>query len=178
MKPTFVLLFLAVAEGYHREDIPRRRLSDIVYREYRTGDKMDNGEDLTRCEEPDEPCYVAVDQAISAKAVIAVVKMTIPDDPVDEVEKMIRDHMPHPSQAGEIGVIDWVEVEEKYQRMGIATALINKTFHYIGAKKSQVVAMYLVVNPNNKEAIGLYEKTGFVKVGVDLCMRVYARYHF
>ncbi|KAF4698711.1 hypothetical protein FOZ62_014413, partial [Perkinsus olseni] len=97
--------------------------------------------------------------------VIAVVKMTIPDDPVDEVEKMIRDHMPHPSQAGEIGVIDWVEVEEKYQRMGIATALINKTFHYIGAKKSQVVAMYLVVNPNNKEAIGLYKKTGFVKVG-------------
>ncbi|KAF4681716.1 hypothetical protein FOZ60_011681 [Perkinsus olseni] len=145
MKPTFVLLFLlAVAEGYHREDIPRRRLSDIVYREYRTGDKMDNGEDLTRCEEPDEPCYVAVDQAISAKTVIAVVKMTIPDDPVDEVEKMIREHMPHPSQAGEIGVIDW-----------------------IGAKKSQVVAMHLVVNPKNNEAIGLYEKTGFVKVGVE-----------
>ena len=57
--------------------------------------------------------------------------------------------------------VDSVEVDEKHRRQGLATALMWKVLEL--ARSHGVDSVELVVNADNGEAKGLYEKVGFEK---------------
>ncbi|EER07178.1 hypothetical protein Pmar_PMAR004148, partial [Perkinsus marinus ATCC 50983] len=74
---------------------------------------------------------------------------------------------PEPSKKkpnGIIGYIDHVAVALDWRRKGIARKLLSTAFSEIGRAKPNVVAMFLMVQKDNVEAIGLYKSSGFVEI--------------
>ncbi|EER17173.1 hypothetical protein Pmar_PMAR003770 [Perkinsus marinus ATCC 50983] len=135
------------------------------------------GENFKRCQS--HLCYVAVDVATSKNTVIGIIRTVIPDKDIDEdLDHLIREKIPKADKKGEIGHVELVEVLEDWRRKGVATALINHTFKYIGMKMPKVVAMYLIVNPLSKGAVELYKKTKFQFIIKDGICDIYARYDF
>ncbi|EEQ97920.1 hypothetical protein Pmar_PMAR025544 [Perkinsus marinus ATCC 50983] len=94
--------------------------------------------------------------------------MTIPDDSIAPyVEDAVIAKMPEASRKipnGIIGYIDRVEVAKKYWRQGIAKKLLPESLEHVEASTPKLVAMYLMVERTNQNAIDLYEKTGFEKI--------------
>ncbi len=59
--------------------------------------------------------------------------------------------------------ISLIGIDKEYQRMGIAKYLLNEIKIYF-RREFQIDAIYLHVETNNKNAIGLYEKMGYSKI--------------
>ncbi|KAF4664881.1 hypothetical protein FOL47_004895 [Perkinsus chesapeaki] len=179
------LLFVALLVAYTRGDVdPLHDFIDasdddsgVTYRDYQAGDKM-NGGPVAACDKPLRRCFVAVDTSVGPKTVIGVIETEIPDSTLDkDTGKLIRDKTP-PSvkKDGEIGYIHGVAVVDAWRRRGIATNLIDLRFKNIDDKRPEVSALYLDVMLTNKEAIALYEKTGFVRITKDPNWLTMARY--
>lgn len=71
--------------------------------------------------------------------------------------------------AGIINTVDQYEitnivVKKNYRKKGVGTLLLNNLIEFV--KKNKPEKIYLEVNCNNKSAIALYKKHGFIECGL------------
>ncbi|KAF4672828.1 hypothetical protein FOL47_011319 [Perkinsus chesapeaki] len=166
----------------------------IEYRDYKRGDQFNNL--LFNSECPGRkgiPCYVAVDTDKGPQAVIGFISMTIPKALTKTQDAAVRAHMRDPKKKGAFGYIDYVskdasrigdlidcvEVSSDFRRRGIGTKLVDYSIE-LGRGTAGVIGMTLLVSEQDKEAVALYKKLGFLnvlsKLGYEEDLELYALY--
>lgn len=56
-----------------------------------------------------------------------------------------------------------ISVSERARRSGVATALLNRLTHYLSQRSIEI--LFLEVRSKNQNALKLYSKSGFLKIG-------------